>query len=180
VWYLPGEKELLFPPLSHLEVVGVPHVERYDGKPVVVVSVRPNINQKAKLIEEMLSHRKQTIIGITEHIMKEIVFDVKLVSDDICPQFKLEEELEKIKQKDAEWFNIDSNFQECLSNLLTCKETTISDFLGEYFRRVDTTSSSGLVENIYRYGFLGFIPTQNEAPNSDQNIILSSKEQADR
>ncbi len=71
----------MFPPLSHLEVVGSPHTELYNGKPVVVVSINVNINQKAQVIEEILSQRKQTIVGIAENVMKEVAFDLKLISD---------------------------------------------------------------------------------------------------
>jgi hypothetical protein len=124
-----GEGELLFPPLSHLEVIGNPHIERHEGKPVVVLEIKVNINQKAQVIEEMLSQRKQTIAGIAENIMKEVIFDAKIVSDDPCPQPKLQRALEKVKKRDPEWFNVDSNLKESLGNLLALKEKTIYDFV---------------------------------------------------
>ena len=49
-----GEGELLFPPLSHLEVVDSPKVEMRDKRPVIVVAVKVDINQKAMVIEEIL------------------------------------------------------------------------------------------------------------------------------
>ena len=105
---------------------------------MVVVVVKPNINQKAQLIEEILNQRKQTIIGIAENVKKEVMFDVKLVSDAPCSQKKLQNALLSVKERDAEWFNVDSNFKESLGNLLALKEETISDFVVENFQSRDT------------------------------------------
>jgi hypothetical protein len=133
----PGEGEILFPPLSHLEVVGSPHTEQHDGKPVVVLRIKVNINQKAQVIEEILSQRKQTIVAIAENVMKEVAFDVKLISDAPCSQPKLQEALKGLKRRDAEWFNADSNFKSTLENLLSLKEETVFDFVMEHYRRRD-------------------------------------------
>ncbi len=140
---LPGEGELLFTPLTHLEVVGSPHIEKHDGKAVVVLCVKVNINQKAQVIEEILSQRKQTIVGIAENVMKEVVFDLKLISDAPCPQPKLQEALKSLKGKDNEWFNNDSNLKESLGTLLSLKEETVFDFVENHFRIQGHSSDTG-------------------------------------
>jgi hypothetical protein len=126
----------LFTPLTHLEVVGSPRIEQHDGKDVVVLRVKVNINQKAQVIEEMLSQRKQTIVGIAENVMREGAFDLKLIADTPCPQPKLQEALESLKGRDAEWFNADSKFKEALGTLLSLKEETVFDFVEEHFGRL--------------------------------------------
>ncbi len=46
----PGEKEMLFGPLSNLEVVGDPRLDQYNGQKVLVVPIRINSNLKAQTI----------------------------------------------------------------------------------------------------------------------------------
>ena len=67
-----GEGELLFPPLSHLEVVGEPRLKEHAGQRVVVVRVKININQKSLTIEEMLRQRKRTVVAVGEGLAKEM------------------------------------------------------------------------------------------------------------
>jgi hypothetical protein len=126
-----GEAELLFPPLSHLEVVGNPTMEKFDGKPVVVFTIRVNINQKARTIEEVLSQRKQTAVTFTENVTKELTFDVKLISnsDSASARAVLKELLMSFKKKSPEWFNSDVNLQEALRKVLEAKQEAVSAFV---------------------------------------------------
>jgi hypothetical protein len=71
----PGEGEILFPPLSHLEVIGYPKVEIRNNVPVLVVSVKVNINQKAMTIDEILRRRKHMVTSLIEGVENEIAFD---------------------------------------------------------------------------------------------------------
>ena len=167
----------MFPPLSHLEVVGNPHTEQHDGKPVVVLSIKVNINQKAQVIEEILGQRKQTIIGIADNVMKEVIFDLKLVSDAQCSQEKLQEELNVLKKRDAEWFNVDSNFKESLGILLSLKEETIFDFVSKHFTQ-EYANNFDLKDTLNDWFSLN--PTKNAAPKNtsgkvDTQLMFSSK-----
>ena len=64
----PAEVELLYPLLSHLELVGEPTVQLYDwqGKQqqVLVIRVKITVNQKNMTVEEVLSQRKQIVLDI--------------------------------------------------------------------------------------------------------------------
>ena len=122
---------MLFPPLSHLEVVGNPTMEKFDGKPVVVFTIRVNINQKARTIEEVLSQRKETAVTFTENVTKELTFEVKLISnsDSASARAVLKELLMSYKTKSPEWFNSDVNLQEALRKVLEAKQEAVSAFV---------------------------------------------------
>jgi len=125
----PGEREILFPPLSHMEVVGQPRVDMHEGKPVIVVSVDVNINQKALTIEGILSQRKQTLLSVGENLKREIKFDLQIVSESPCSQESLEKYLKICNQRDDSWFNADVNFKDSIIKVLELKEETIAAFV---------------------------------------------------
>jgi hypothetical protein len=126
-----GEEELLFPPLSHLEVVGNPTIEKFDGKPVAVFVIRVNINQKSRIIEEMLTQRKQTAITFAENVARELTFDVKLISnsDSSIARAGLKQMLVSMKALDPQWFSSDLNLKNTLGQVLTAKEEAVSAFV---------------------------------------------------
>ncbi len=126
-----GEEELLFPPLSNLEVVGNPTVEKFDGTPVAVFGIRVNINQKGRIIEEILSQRKQTAIAFAENVVKELKFDVKLVSNSDSTQARagLDGMIVSMKGRDHEWFNSDVNLKNTLGDVLAAKENAVTAFV---------------------------------------------------
>jgi hypothetical protein len=125
-----GEKEFLFSPLSHLEVIGNPRVELVNNggkgkKEVVVVSIKVNINQKSRTLEEILELRKHTVMTAGENLKKEIKFDLKLVSDKSCDLSTFTEGFETLAKRSAEWFNSDTNFAHAVNCLLELKGNTI-------------------------------------------------------
>ena len=145
-----GEEELLFPPLSHLEVLGNPTIEKFDGKPVTVFGIRVNINQKARIIEEILSQRKQTAIAFTENVAKELTFDVKLISnsDSSFARSGLNQMLMCMEVMDHEWFNSDVNLKNKLGDVLTAKQNAVSAFVEQSLRE-----NPGQVINIFSFSF---------------------------
>ncbi len=157
----------MFPPLSHLEVVGSPHTEQHDGKPVVVLRIKVNINQKSQVIEEILSQRKQTMVGIAESIMKEVEFDLKLISDAPCPQLELHRELTTLKRRDAAWFNTDSNLKVSLEALLSLKEATVSDYVVNHYRASNIARSFDIKTAVDSLFACGVIPTRNSALDTE-------------
>ena len=123
---------MLFPPLSHLEVVGSPKLEMYNNKPVLVVSIKVNINQKAGTIEEILGRRKATMMSIGEGVINDVDFDLTIVSNrlntsealtnfkkTIMPDFKAT--LYNIVDHHAEWFNTDNNLKLAMESIFYLK-----------------------------------------------------------
>ena len=121
-----GEGELLFTPLAHLEVIGNPRVEEHDSKPVLVVSIKVNINQKSKTLEEILGLRKQTIITAGENLKKEILFDFKLVSEKQCDLSDFSNNFNLLIKHDPVWFNSGVVFIDAMKKLIEYKEKCIS------------------------------------------------------
>ena len=67
----PGEEEILFPPLTCLEVVGQPRVE--DG--VVVFPLRANMNLKGLTLEQLVERRKQLHLSMARNLAEELFIE---------------------------------------------------------------------------------------------------------
>jgi hypothetical protein len=68
----PEEEEILFPPLSFLEVTGGTRMEVVGGKMVRVVSLSVNSNQTCGTIEKMLDLRRGLHVAMLENYDLEI------------------------------------------------------------------------------------------------------------
>jgi ankyrin repeat protein len=125
----PGEGEILFPPLSHLEVIGYPKVEIRDKVPVLVVSVKVNINQKAMTIDEILRRRKHTVTALIEGVENEIAFDSQIFTSNPWPEAEFKSKIQLLTARDDEFFNVDNNFKDALDEILSLKKKTIIQFV---------------------------------------------------
>ena len=63
----PGEEEVVMPPLSNLEVIGAPYLTRLDGKIILIVPLRVNVNIKSKTMGELISTRKDVLLSVNSH-----------------------------------------------------------------------------------------------------------------
>ncbi len=128
-WLVPsGEGEILFSPLSHLEVVDFPRLERHDEKSVVVIKIKVNVN-KSRTLEQNLELRKQMVITAGENLKKEILFDLKLVSDKPFELSDFNKGFEILKEPTPDWFNSDINYKSALEKLLDLKQRTITNLV---------------------------------------------------
>ena len=151
---------MLFPPLSHLEVVGNPVVEMFGDepplKPVLVVTIKVNINQQFGTIQDLLARRKETIMSIGEGIVNDIDFDLSIASTllyskrpDLKQQvtdFKSTAISDfKIGLRDSppqsEWYNNDKNFECELEKMLVSKKVTFQ----KYFQKILDLEDSELI-----------------------------------
>lgn len=88
-----GEGELLFSPLSYLEVVGMPRFQVFDEKQVVIVQVKININLKAQIIEDMISKRRQMHLAAFDFLKDSVKFDIlKIAEEDNAFNERLKED----------------------------------------------------------------------------------------
>ena len=67
----PGEAEILFPPLTCLEVVGQPRVE--EG--VIVFPLRANMNLKGLTLEQLVERRKQLHLSMAKNLGEELFIE---------------------------------------------------------------------------------------------------------
>jgi hypothetical protein len=77
-----GEGEILFGPLSFLEVVGLPHFEIFEGKELVVIHVKININLKAQTIEDMIQKRQQMHNASFDFLVDSVRKDIMKIAED--------------------------------------------------------------------------------------------------
>ncbi len=98
---------------------------------MAVFTIRVNTNQKASTIEEVLSQRQQTAVTFTENAAKELMFDVRLISnaDSSAARAGLKDLLVSYKARDPGWFNSDINLQEALAKVLKAKEVAVAAFV---------------------------------------------------
>ncbi len=113
-----GEGELLFAPLTNLERMGNPWVKMHKDKPVVVVSVKVNSNQKSLRIEEILSSRKKTLLALADNAANGIKFDMQLLSNAPFDELEFKKQFGDIEAESVEWFNADQNFKRALDKVL--------------------------------------------------------------
>jgi len=135
----PGEGEILFPPLSHLEVIGYPKVEIRETVPVLVVSVKININQKAMTIDEILSRRQNTVTALVEGVMNEIAFDSQIFATNPWPEAAFRQSVQTLTAHEGAYFNADKNFKDSLDEILKLKKDTIDKFVKDELKDVDET-----------------------------------------
>ena len=134
----PGEKELLFGPLTHLEAVDT-RIEFLQGKPVVVVRIKVNCNLKAPTIEDILYKRKRLFAEILDSLHNEVRFDVKLLQGAVTGDNKntkeaaeearslLIENNEPLLKKDQSWYNDENNFLSGLQEALKNKTDVLAE-----------------------------------------------------
>ena len=59
------------PPLSNLEVIGEPYLTRLEGKIVLIVPLRVNVNIKSKTMEDLTSTRKDVLLSAIKDMQAE-------------------------------------------------------------------------------------------------------------
>ncbi len=146
---------MLFPPLSHLEVVGNPRLEMLDKKQVLVLPTKVNINQKMMTIEEILSQRKHTVISMRNSVLSDVDFDLRFISKiterlsrslksnqpaatNIMRVFQdVKVKLGEITEHDAEWFNNDANLIKAVTKCQDLRLQAYQDVINEIMEPMD-------------------------------------------
>jgi hypothetical protein len=67
----PDENEIVMPPLSNLEITGVPRMEVTSSGTVMVMPMRVNVNLKSLTIDEFVARRKMLHMGMMKTLMEE-------------------------------------------------------------------------------------------------------------
>ena len=131
----PGENELLFGPLSNLEVVGFPRVEMFHGKPLFVIPLDININLKSQTIQELVERRKNMLMALVQNMKREIDFDISIAvgsagaGTDENIDFPIQDRKfdpdVAYETLEAEWFNSDENFNLEIQNIMQWKRASL-------------------------------------------------------
>ena len=121
----PHEDEFLMPPLSNLEVVSKPKLEKTVDGDIVVVKLRININLKSKTMEELRETRQRLHIATLQNLISETMMklQIKEITHPSLKSFKLLLDNEKLKS--PEWFNDDENYRKCQEDMMNMKSGTL-------------------------------------------------------
>jgi len=145
----PGEEEMLYPPLSYLELIKQPQIRVLEGKAVRVLPLKINSNMTCSTIEEILARRKQLFIALLENILDEIERDLTKIMESPALQerlarasfdktweghVKLRQSISKecramhnvYKQKDVSWYNDDNNYNFALDQATMLKKMAMN------------------------------------------------------
>ena len=72
----PEEDEVLFPPLSYIEIVGEPRKEEVNKRTVMFHSCRLNVNQRTGPLEDHMKRRKRLHISMIQNACFEVERDL--------------------------------------------------------------------------------------------------------
>ena len=146
----PSEKEVLFPPLSFLEVVGeISYMTLPTGKVVRVVPLEIIANLNSPLLEELIGMRKKLYIDSFEHqahnLERELWDLIKATKDQddsiyFCNEVPFEEQKEVVsgiikqfdavldqqKNRPAKWYNDDGRYRSAVIEMLSVKENAMA------------------------------------------------------
>jgi len=140
----PRESEILFPPMSNLEVIGEPRVENLRGLAVMVVGVRVSVNLKIQRREELEGRRKALFLATLRNSVQEanreverltrtqhtnnrllkashwVSFVKKVVSRD-C-----EGVLRSFEAREPRWFLHDRRYHNCVAQAAGLKQLALT------------------------------------------------------
>mmetsp|Transcript_13701 Transcript_13701/g.31604 ORF Transcript_13701/g.31604 Transcript_13701/m.31604 type:complete len:911 (-) Transcript_13701:444-3176(-) len=103
----PAENEILYPPLSNLEIIGPLRTELIESKEVIMISVRVNVNLKSTKREYVEGKRKHLYLQSLDYVIQEIERDLNAEVDHMPSTNKFFRDKENCKKV------IDQILQEC-------------------------------------------------------------------
>ncbi|KAJ1477514.1 ankyrin repeat-containing domain protein [Baffinella frigidus] len=148
-----GEKEILYPPMSYLEVTGETRMEAGPGGKVTrVVSLSVNANQTCGTIEAMLGSRRGLHVAMLENYLLEIdgELEARLDSEEVKQRLAhdrfatsndhhrtmvlaISKEVERVvdthKARDAAWYNEnDGHYENAIKEAMQLKKMALGKF----------------------------------------------------
>jgi len=67
-----GEREYLYPPLTHLQIVGMPRLELHNGKQLSIVRMELTVNQRSKTVEQAERSRKDSLGQLASELLSAV------------------------------------------------------------------------------------------------------------
>jgi len=67
-----GEREHLYPPLTHLQIVGTPRLELHNGQPLSIVCMQLTVNQRFKTVEQAERSRKDSLVQLASQLLSAV------------------------------------------------------------------------------------------------------------
>jgi hypothetical protein len=126
----PAEKEILFAPLTGLEVVG-----RRVQKKLLIVEVRLNVNLMAMTIEQVVAKMQRSHVQILDTMIDRQKLD--LTEDEVRPLLSLKD---KAEAKPGIWFNSPEKFEEATNAAMEAqRRIVIQGVKDSRLRKIDVS-----------------------------------------
>jgi hypothetical protein len=123
----PMEDEVVFPPMTHLQVVGNPRV--CEG--TLYMKLRPNVNLRLRTVDEVLNRAKTNYLDMCDWFFADaknynftFVFDVNKVMPGWLDEFS--DHINRMKHVPGERFNEQKYYRDAVNVALDLKEGTIN------------------------------------------------------
>jgi hypothetical protein len=127
----PNEDEVVFAPLTNLQVVGTPKVD----KGCIVMTLRPNVNLRLKTVEEVLNRSKTHYMDMISWFYQDVVthvfqFDINTVWPEWLDEFcKYKDQMAEVE---GVIYNQQQFYRRAIDKALDLKEGTIKKALVLY------------------------------------------------
>jgi hypothetical protein len=126
----PAEKEILFAPLTGLEVVG-----RRVQKKLLIVEVRLNVNLMAMTIEQVVAKMQRSHVQMLDTMIDRQKLD--LTEDEVRPLLSLKD---KAEAKPGIWFNSPEKFEEATNAAMEAqRRIVIQGVKDSRLRKIDVS-----------------------------------------
>mmetsp|Transcript_48462 Transcript_48462/g.151973 ORF Transcript_48462/g.151973 Transcript_48462/m.151973 type:complete len:501 (+) Transcript_48462:1614-3116(+) len=125
----PAENEILYPPLSNLEIIGPLRTELIQTNEVIMISVRVNINLKSTAREYVEGKRKFLYLQSLDFVVQEIERDLHAQVEDLPSADRFFRDQENSKKV------IDQILQECCDFRVAHEQKPVASFNMEIFFR---------------------------------------------
>jgi hypothetical protein len=121
----PMEQEILFPPLTSLEVIGKPRTE---GS-VVIFNLRQNCNLRIQTVDELVNKSKSMHMDSLDFLFEEAkntIFDFDVST--VCPGYlqSFDYHRDEMRSLSNVWYNNLSNYKNAVNSGLMCFEGTLA------------------------------------------------------
>ncbi len=83
--------QVLFPPMTNLEFIGMPRLETHCGRQALVVTIRANVSLKNQTREELEGKRKAVFLPSLENVRQETEREIDALMNLSWPAFYDEE-----------------------------------------------------------------------------------------
>ncbi|KAK3271455.1 hypothetical protein CYMTET_20194 [Cymbomonas tetramitiformis] len=148
----PHEKEIVFAPLTGMEVVGTPRIK---GR-VIVVELRLSCNLSSQTIEQIISKRKEAVLHLCADELQDVQHQVakrqQTTGISVQPMLNV---MEEVKQEEETFFNQSQRFLDSIGQVLDVRDRVLSQLAcsagAAAFRVVAEGDSAALRELVPAY-----------------------------
>jgi hypothetical protein len=119
----PNEQEILYPPATHLQIVGEP---RFDENKVSVITVRPTVSQRSKTLEQVERGRCEGLLQLGASLVSDVRFCVRHHAlCELCKDLldgQAEKVTQEVRKREATAYNDNETYGTTMLRLIDVSE----------------------------------------------------------